>query len=162
MPCDGYDVLTDLICVIDDLRGEINSNFGTREYNIAIQVLTYPNEMRDGIPSLTSNVQITPAPAVTFTLSNAYSMNSSGKYMEGELVLSLISLRYKESDLMPVLTKNQELLYVMTSIHGEMTKPRYFIPAETPRIDRHKTAGWIVALKERQVSNASINGLTYE
>lgn len=154
----GDNILDDLLPIVDELRGDLNTLYGTRSHRCFIEIRTYEGQRHDGYFTV-SSTEILPIPKVLFT-SDHFNMNGAGKYSEGNIEISEISLvNYSSDDLSPRnLLPNQKLLYRLVDAHNESMPDRFFLPNMVPVIDREFNEEWHITCHEIQISDLSRNG----
>lgn len=141
----------DLVSVVDDIRGAIHGDLGTRPYRVYLVTRAWSGD-RPGLGTLTdAEVEITPAPAV-YTAGLRGELRPAGLEEEGELVLDEVSLTFAETELYsPSLTGTERLLYRIDDAHGQSGRSRYYVPNKPPVPQRgdvgDSSIGWRVELR---------------
>jgi hypothetical protein len=152
-------ILDDLLPVVDDLRSDAKSNFGTVSRRVYIVTRTYQGTRQDGYFSETQ-IELTPPPDIKHMPDNEFVMNGSGKFSKGDVLLMRISLQFSEDQLLPRNPPPNQKNYVrMVDAHGENALDRLYHIKDKPIMDRHNTIGWIMHCTEIQDRNWNINGV---
>jgi hypothetical protein len=139
-----------LVDVVDEVRSLIHAELGTRPNRVYLVRRTWSGPVAgDGTPSDTA-LEIVPPPRVT-DLALRATIRAAGREEEGDILLTEVSLRYAESELYPTdLPKNVKFAYRIEEAHGQLRKPRFFVPASSPVPRRGDGAGdqtdWAITL----------------
>lgn len=151
----GTGFIDGIVPALDALRQVIADTTGKKQYQVFLRTETWSgSEPGDGDVTVTE-VQITPPPQVDFPVkdANGYVVRAQGREENADCVLSQVSLLYAENELMPqTLAKNVAFMYRVADGQGQGVPDRLFVPLHTPRADRNKTIGWVVPLKQRELS----------
>jgi hypothetical protein len=151
-------LVDDLLATIDEIRQDMFDITGIRSYRCFVVVRTWTGD-RIGTGSYTDGYQeLLPYPKIEFS-DSGYEVLAGGRQSSDIANASEISIRYSELELMPATTRNQELWYRLDDLHGEGIASRYFVPMIKAWPDREQSIGWIVSLKERQMTDTGINGV---
>lgn len=145
-----YDNLVDdLLPVVDELRGDLHPVFGSREYKVFIVRRTWSGFSRGDGQKTEAKVEIFPPPLVTHKEGLHYALTEEGKFEEGTLIISEISLaNYQEDDLTGGdIPANQEFFWVLQDAWGQGIRSRAYVLQAPPQPDRLKSIGWIVKLR---------------
>lgn len=145
------DLLGDaLVGVVDEVRREVHGALGTRPHRVTIVTRTWSGARRgEGTPTETA-LELDPPPRVT-DLALRNELRPGGREEEGDVLLTEVSLRYTEAELMPSSERNVEWAYRITDAHGQDLRPRFYVPARPPRVRRGDHPGdgidWAIALR---------------
>ena len=145
----GDNLIDDLMVDVDDLRGDLNADFGTRPFQVQTIKRTWLGEsglVGDGDYRDEVNT-ITPTPRVEKWDGYKWVMLSGGFNADGTIQVSEVSLTYTWDELTGGdLQPNQQFLFRMTDAHGQMQGERMLRQSKPPYVDREKTIGWIMWL----------------
>lgn len=150
-------LLDDLIPVIDELRGDLHSEFLVRPYRVFAVLRTYAGA-KVGVGEYTeSETEITPQPRVLQWGANGghrYELEPCGLANVGEIMVTEVSLTYTYDELTGGrnLAKNQQFRIRLKEAQGQGDPTRDFIHSRPPYKDREKDIGWVLWLR---VSGAS-------
>lgn len=139
-----------LIDVVDNVRRKIHAKLGTRPWTVAIITRRWSGEER-GVGTATVNVlELDPAPHVSKNVKDR--IGPAGREAAGSVVLTGVSLRYSEEELVPRVDNRTEVAYRLTEGHGQYQKTRWFVVAASPIPRRGDTPGdgtdWYIVLNE--------------
>lgn len=149
----------DLVPMIDGLRGELNSAFGTRQYDVYIVRRRWPSgrigdDAEDTQPPVVTAIKLDPRPSLVFPTTGArfWAMTAAGRDLSGEAVLMEVSLTYTEDQLTGGAfdtnpSDDEDFYYMTVDALTQGVRPRYWKPNAPPIPDREKTIGWVVPLK---------------
>lgn len=153
----GDNVLDDLLDVVDDLRGDLHDNFGTREYRVQAIIRTYTGNRQDGYYAEVTT-ELSPPPKIDF-IRDEFEMNGAGKLSKDQIRITQLSLNFSKDQLLPVVgMQNVKVYFRLIDNHGENMPDRIFHLKGLPSIDRKKTVGWICYAIEIQDKDWNING----
>lgn len=142
----GSNLVDSLLGTVDDLRGSLNTDMGTRQWRVYVvrRQWTGPNRGEGTYSDVLT--ELTPQPLVDPN-ELFFSAQSAGLEIDGNVTISEVSLTYKEAELNPYPAANEEILYLLADAHGQEMANLYFTLAEPPKPDRVRTIGWIIKLK---------------
>lgn len=133
--------------VVDGLRGELHPEFGVRAYRLYVVRRTWPSgRMGVGRPAEESH-EISPQPLVKVWDGYRYTQKPCGIDEMGQIMLTEVSLRYKEADLVGAGADGVEHFWRLTDAHGQQTAQKDFVVDGIPYIDRIQDIGWVVRLR---------------
>ena len=147
----GDNLIDDLVADVDDLRGDLNADFGTRPFNCQTVLRTWlgdsgmsgDGDFRDVATT------ITPAPRVEQWDGYKWVLLAAGVHEDGEIRVSEVSLSYTYAELTGgTIEKNQQFFYRLVDAHGQGQEDRILRPNRPPFVDREKTIGWILWLMD--------------
>jgi hypothetical protein len=152
----GQDLIADLVPVVDEIRGELNPDFGTRPYRVFRVKRRWTGAGRgDGQALTVFDTEITPQPDVALPSQAEalkYELLPTGKQEAGGILLKEVSLTYTHDELAGgALGPTEEFYFRVTDALGQGLPNRYFVPATPPVVDRDKTIGWIVPLARAEI-----------
>lgn len=139
--------------VADRLRQTLATDvFGVRTYRVFLRRHSWSGqEVGQGTVTVTET-ELLPPPQVQFpTTQKSFVIRAAGREEDADCLLSRISLSYTESQLMPpgAPRGSDDFMYRLSDLSNEGVDDRYYVPVGTPRADRDRTIGWLVALKSR-------------
>lgn len=136
--------------VIDGLREDLHPQFGVRAYRCFRVIRTWTGrEVGEG-QSTDDTAELRPQPRVMVWDGMRFVQAACGIRELGEIRLSEVSLTYTEAQLTGRglgLDKTQELFIGITDAHGQGTAPRLFGHTAPAFIDRERTMGWMLYLR---------------
>ena len=158
----GDNLIDDLVADVDDLRGDLNADFGTRPFNFQTILRTWlgdsgmtgDGDFRDVVTT------VTPAPRVERWDGYKWVLLAGGVHEDGEVRVSEISLSYTYGELTGKglgaglngnLEKNQQFFYRLVDAHGQGQEERILRPNRPPFVDREKTIGWVLWLMDENL-----------
>lgn len=146
-------LIDDLLPTVDELRGGLNEDFGTRQYVVSVVTRAWSGVERGDGEYTDTYLTIEPNPLVKiFAPSRGphYVYMPQGTTEEGMIKISEISLaNYVEADLTGGdLDKVTEVFWLLEENLGQETKSRRYTLFTPPVPDREKTIGWICYLKQ--------------
>ena len=154
----GDNLIDDLVADVDDLRGDLNADFGTRPFNCQTVLRTWlgdsgmegDGDFRDVITT------ITPAPRVEQWDGYKWVLLAAGVHEDGIIRVSEVSLTYTWAELTGgTLEKNQQFFYRLVDAHGQGQEDRILRQSKPPFVDREKTIGWILWLMDMNISRTA-------
>ena len=152
----GDNLIDDLMPDVDDLRGDLNADFGTRPFDCQTVLRTWlgdsgmegDGDFRDVITT------ITPAPRVEQWDGYKWVLLAAGVHEDGIIRVSEVSLTYTWAELTGgTLEKNQQFFYRLVDAHGQ--EDRILRQSKPPFVDREKTIGWILWLMDMNISRTA-------
>jgi hypothetical protein len=155
----GDNLIDDLVADVDELRGDLNADFGTRPFNFQTILRTWLGDSgMIGDPDFRDVVTtITPAPRVEQWDGYKWVLLAAGVHEDGEIRVSEVSLSYTYGELTGKglgaglngnLEKNQQFFYRLVDAHGQGQEERILRPNRPPFVDREKTIGWMLWLMD--------------
>ena len=154
----GDNLIDDLMPDVDDLRGDLNADFGTRPFDCQTVLRTWlgdsgmegDGDFRDVITT------ITPAPRVEQWDGYKWVLLAAGVHEDGIIRVSEVSLTYTWAELTGgTLEKNQQFFYRLVDAHGQGQEDRILRQSKPPFVDREKTIGWILWLMDMNISRTA-------
>jgi hypothetical protein len=146
----GTNLVDSLLGTVDDLRGSLNTDMGTRQWRVYVVRRVWSGERRGEGTSSDTLTELTPQPLVGPN-DLFYTSSAAGLEEDGNVTLSEVSLTYTEDELNPSAAANEDVFYLLRDAHGQSIADRYFTVSEPPKPDRVNTIGWIVRLKQATV-----------
>lgn len=146
----GSNLVDSLLGTVDDLRGSLNTDMGTRQWRIYVVRRVWSGPRVSEGTYTDTLTELTPQPLVSSD--DRFRQSSpAGLEEDGAVTLSEVSLTYTEDELKPSPAANEEILYLLRDAHGQSIADRYFVLAEPPKPDRVNTIGWIMRLRQVNV-----------
>jgi|SRR5208283_1668951 len=154
----GDNLIDDLMPDVDDLRGDLNADFGTRPFDCQTVLRTWlgdsgmegDGDFRDVVTT------ITPAPRVEQWDGYKWVLLAAGVHEDGIIRVSEVSLTYTWAELTGgTLEKNQQFFYRLVDAHGQGQEDRVLRQSKPPFVDREKTIGWILWLMDMNISRTA-------
>jgi hypothetical protein len=142
----GQDLVSDLVGVADEIRGEIYPALGVCQHRVYVERWKWPGDERgEGTPVLVSSTEITPRPIVD-ERGLLRPLHEGGRQDEGDIRLSGISLTMTEAEITGGrLDGNESWLWKLVDTGGQGIQDRYYVlkdPAKAKRL----ALGWDVVL----------------
>ena len=155
----GDNLIDDLVPDVDDLRGYLNADFGTRPFDCQTILRTWLGEsglngdgdFRDVVTT------ITPAPRIEQWAGSKWVLLAAGVHEDGTIRVSEVSLSYTYAELTGAgigagpggsLQQNQQFFYRLVDAHGQGQEDRILKQSRPPFVDREKTIGWVMWLMD--------------
>ena len=142
-PACGADLISNLSCVADNIRG-IAGAMGLRPYVVTIVKVRWTGGYRgEGVPETISEVMLEPTPRVESINAIDQRLEAFGLDHSGSITINEISLRYNEDVLLGRdedgrdVAEDTEVFYevcLRTSLQGDPVLRR-FTPSSTPAYD---------------------------
>jgi hypothetical protein len=146
----GSNLVDSLLSTVDDLRGSLNTDMGTRQWRVYVQRRTYASGVVGSGAWTATEIELTPAPLVAPD-DRTFNDSPGGRDEGGFVTLSEVSLTYTEDELNPPYILGSEIFYRLAEAHGQSQADRLFQLADPPKADRVETIGWIIRLREVNV-----------
>ena len=147
----GTNLIDDLVVDVDELRADLNSDFGTRAWRVFTVLRSWSGqEQGEGDHSDVVN-EISPQPLVRFRDGFKWQLTPLGTHETGEVQISEVSLTYALADLTPTVRTNQQFFYVLREAYGQDQPDRYLRVTAPPYPDRVKGIGWILTCQDEHV-----------
>jgi hypothetical protein len=151
----GDNLIDDWVADVDELRGDLNADFGTRPFQVFTVLRSWTGLIEGEGDYADVVTEITPAPLVQFCNGYHWVMTPLGTHEDGEFRLVEVSLSYTFDELSPTgLRENQQFFLVLHEAHGQGSPDRYVRNAKPPFEDREKTIGWIMTVMDMNIPNA--------
>jgi len=146
----GTNLIDDLVPTIDDLRGDLNADFGTRQWRVYVVRRTWNGGERGRGSYVETQLEITPPPLVSFDEEER--LLPEGRDEEGTITLTEVSLTYTADELLGGnIPAHVEAFYRLDDQHGQGTGSQYYVPKKPPAPDRENGIGWKVVLLPAEV-----------
>lgn len=147
----GTSLVDDLLSVVDDLRTELPTDMGIRQWRVFVVRRTWSGDERGQGTYTESELELVPRPVVRFG-GLSHKSNPEGRDEDGDVVLTEVSLTYTETELGGdgTFADNVELFYRLDDAMGQGTPSRIFVPRKPPFPDRERDIGWRIVLTRRQ------------
>jgi hypothetical protein len=150
----GSSLIDDLVTTVDELRGELNADLGTRQYRVFTVRRTWDGGERGAGDFTEVETEITPQPLVE-AFRRADRLEPSGLDEADVVKVSEVSLTYTEAELAGAgLTGSQEWVIRLKDAHGQGIRTRDFVLEGSPWPDRVKTLGWMMNLRRASDAEA--------
>ena len=153
----GTNLIDDLVPDVDDLRGDLNADFGTRPFNMQTVLRTWAGQMEGDGDTHDVVTTITPAPRVEQWNGYKWVLLAAGVHEDGEIRSSEVSLSYTFAELVGPsdIAENQQFFYRLVDAHGQGQEERILRQNRPPFVDREKTIGWVLWLMDMNISRTS-------
>jgi hypothetical protein len=157
----GDNLIDDLVPDVDDLRGDLNDDFGTRAFDMQTILRTWlgssgmegDGDCRDVVTT------ITPAPRIEQWNGYKWQLLAAGVHEDGEIRVSEVSLSYTFAELCGPqgadYQKNQQFFYRLVDTNGQGQEDRILRQNRPPFVDREKTIGWVMWLMDMNISRTA-------
>ena len=148
----GTNLIDDLVPDVDDLRGDLNADFGTRPFRCWTVKRSWSGEQQGEGDYIDVVAEILPAPRVRSWDGYKWVMTPLGTHEDGLIEVSEISLSYTFNELSTQgLRPNQQFFFVLGEVHGQGSPLRILKQSKPPFPDREKTIGWICILMDENL-----------
>lgn len=155
----GANLVDELVPMIDELRGDLHSAMGVRQFRVYLVKRRWSGTCRgEGTPTFVYQNEITPQPKVDLlsaleTFGVQFRQTEFGREEEGDIFVTEVSFTYTEAELLGgTLANNEEFYYRLVDAYGQGIQTRYFIPSRPPESDRVKTMGYRLQLRRVEIS----------
>lgn len=145
----GESLVDDLVNDIDELRGELHSDFGVRAFRVYTVMRTWTGQQVGEGDFLDTVTEITPQPRVAFWDGYKFVLSPIGTHEDGEVQVSEISLTHTYAELSGgQVALNQQWFFVLVDAFGQGCPNRYLRINRPPFPDREKNIGWELRLMD--------------
>jgi hypothetical protein len=154
----GTNLIDDLMPDVDDLRGDLNADFGTRPFNVQTIKRTWlgPSGIEGDGDFQDVITTITPTPRVEQWDGYKWVLLAAGYHEDGIIRVSEVSLTYTWNELTGGdLERNQQFFVRFVDAHGQGQKDRILRQSKPPYVDREKTIGWMLWLMDMNISRTA-------
>jgi len=144
----GTNLVDDLVPLVDELRQELNVDFGVRAWRVYTVERTWSGSRRgEGTPTDVEH-ELIPRPRITTPQGRA--LDPAGMHEHGTIILREVSLTYTESELMGAakgdIVTTKDWLFAVREANGQAQSTRYYEMEGVPFLDREDEIGWRITL----------------
>jgi hypothetical protein len=143
----GTNLVDDLVPTVDDLRAELYTDFGVRQFHTyMVRRVWGDTYVGRGAMKVTQKQNLVPDPDVV--LEDTHSLTPGGLQATGTATLHEVSLAYSQNQLLgEPLANNEEFHFLVVDALGQGIARRLFIPQDHPVTSRDKELGWSVKIR---------------
>ena len=136
-----------LVPTIDDLRSTLHAQFGVRPYRVFTVSRTWTGQVVGEGSSNDTEIEILPRPRVREWSQLEYKLQAMGRDLSGAVVVDEVSLTYSYPNLAGAGDECTEFFIRIDEGSGHSNPSRFYIHAKPPYVDREKSMGWVMWLR---------------